>query len=185
MIIKGRRMDKLSFLKTINRLLIVVGRIFIAIASISIILASGILIVTGLWDLLNGLPDLVSSLFYKKELLVDISVRFISVVDAFLVAVVMYVLGIGLYRVFIDDQLATDRPKWFAIHDLYDLKRKLIATSVVILLITFVKKIVTWENPIETLYFGLAIAVVIAAVTLFSRVLIKNESQRKNEETKE
>ncbi|MGQ3684167.1 MAG: YqhA family protein [Candidatus Loosdrechtia sp.] len=171
-------MEKLSLIRTINRLLIIIGRFFIAIASISIILASGFLIVTGLWDLVNGLPGLVGFLVHREELLMDVSVRFIAVVDAFLVAVVMYVLGIGLYRVFIDDRLASDHPEWFAIHDLYDLKDKLIATSVVILLMTFVKKIVTWENPKETLYFGFAIALVIAAVTLFSRLIIKKEKTK-------
>lgn len=99
-----------------------------------------------------------------------------------MVAVVMFVFGIGLYKLFVNENLSSNNLKWFVIYDLYDLKEKLIATSVVVLLITFVKNIVTWKNPVETLYFASSIAIVIAAITLFSKLVVVYERQKKKNE---
>ena len=77
-------------------------------------------------------------------------------------------------------------PHWLKIRDLSDLKEKLIAAAVVVIVITFLKHIVMWENPLETLYFGGAIAIVIAAITLFSKLVVGSESHKmKDEDTKQ
>lgn len=178
-------MTNLDFLKNLNNYFINLGRYFVAVASIITILASGFLIFAGIWELFNGLPEIVNMLFFRREFKIELPVLFISTIDSFMVAVVMFVLGIGLYKLFVDENLSTSNLKWFVIHDLYDLKEKLIATSIVVLLITFVKKIVTWENPVDTLYFGGAIAVVITAITFFSKFLVTHELQKKKDaETK-
>lgn len=172
-------MANVYLLKTVNNFFVNMGRYFVAVASIITILASGFLIFSGIWELFNGLPEILNLLFYNKEFKVELPVLFIGAIDSFLVAVVMFVLGIGLYRLFVDESVATSHPRWFVINDLYDLKEKLIATSVVVLLVTFVKKIVTWQNSLETLYFGGAIAIVILAITLFSKMIVGNEESRK------
>ena len=73
-------------------------------------------------------------------------------------------------------------PHWLKIRDLTDLKEKLIAAVVVVIVITFLKHIVMWENPLETLYFGGSIAIVIIAITLFSKLVVGDESRKKKTE---
>lgn len=175
-------MINMGFVRDMNNYFINLGRYFVAVASIVTIFSSGFLIFAGIWELFNGFPEIVNLLFFQKEFRVELPVLFISAIDSFMVAVVMFVLGIGLYKLFVDENMSSPNLKWFVIHDLYDLKEKLIATSVVVLLITFVKKIVTWKNPVETLYFGGSIAIVIAAITLFSKVVVVHELQRKKDE---
>ncbi len=177
-------MINIGFMGSINNYFINLGRYFVAAASVVTIFASGFLIFAGIWKLFNGLPEIVNLLFLQKEFEVELPVLFISAIDSFMVAVVMFVLGIGLYKLFVDENLSSNNLKWFEIYDLYDLKEKLIATSVVVLLITFVKKIVTWKNPVETMYFGGSIAVVIMAITLFSKFVVVHEIQKKKDEKK-
>lgn len=175
-------MISMGFIGNVNNYFINLGRYFVAVASIVTIFASGFLIFAGIWKLFNGLPEIVNLLFLQKEFDVELPVIFISAIDSFMVAVVMFVLGIGLYKLFVDENMPLNSLKWFVIYDLYDLKEKLIATSVVVLLITFVKKIVTWKNPVETMYFGGSIAIVIMAITFFSKLVVAYEVQKKKDE---
>ena len=179
-------MKNRDFLTIINKGFINTGRYFIAVASILTILASGFLIFAGIWEFVNSIPNILNFLFKHEGHRVELSVHFISAIDLFMVAVVMFVMGIGLFELFVDRDQSISYPHWLKIHDLSDLKEKLIAAAVVVIVITFLKHIVMWENPLETLYFGGSIAIVIMAITLFSRLVVGDESRkRKEEETKQ
>jgi uncharacterized membrane protein YqhA len=91
-------------------------------------------------------------------------------------------MGIGLFELFVDRDQSISYPHWLKIRDLTDLKEKLIAAVVVVIVITFLKHIVMWENPLETLYFGGSIAIVIIAITLFSKLVVGDESRKKKTE---
>ncbi|MFN3533442.1 MAG: YqhA family protein, partial [Candidatus Brocadia sp.] len=123
-------MISMGFIGNVNNWFINLGRYFVAAASIVTIFASGFLIFAGIWQLFNGLPEIVNLLFFQKEFQVELPVLFISAIDSFMVAVVMFVLGIGLYKLFVNENTSANTLKWFVIYDLYDLKEKLIATSV-------------------------------------------------------
>lgn len=171
-------------LTNVNKYFVSVGRYFVAVASILTILASGFLIFAGIWEFVNGIPDILNFLFNHGKLRIELSVHFISAIDLFMVAVVMFVMGIGLFELFVDKDQSVDYPHWLKIRDLNDLKEKLIAAAVVVIVITFLKHIVMWENPLETLYFGGAIAIVIAAITLFSKYVVGDESRKRKDEEK-
>lgn len=173
-----------DFLTIINRCFVYAGRYFVAVASILTILASGFLIFAGIWEFVNGIPKILDFLFKHEGHRVELSVHFISAIDLFMVAVVMFVMGIGLFELFVDKDQTIDYPQWLQIRDLTDLKEKLISAVVVVIVITFLKHIVTWENPLETLYFGGAIAVVIMAITFFSKLVVGDESRKKKREEK-
>lgn len=175
-------MKNRDFLTTINKGFVNAGRYFVAVASILTILASGFLIFAGTWEFVNGIPGILDFLFKHGEHRVELSVHFISAIDLFMVAVVMFVMGIGLFELFVDKNQSIDYPHWLKIHDLSDLKEKLIAAAVVVIVITFLKHIVMWENPLETLYFGGAIAIVITAITLFSKLVVAHEVQKEKDE---
>ena len=94
----------------------------------------------------------------------------------------MFVMGIGLFELFVDRDQSISYPHWLRIRDLSDLKEKLIAAAVVVIVITFLEHIVMWEKPLETLYFGGAIALVIVSITFFSKLVVGSESHKRKEE---
>lgn len=97
-------------------------------------------------------------------------VGFIEVADIFLLAVVLYIMSVGLYELFIDDNLPL--PGWLVIHDLEDLKEKLVGVVIVVLAVFFLGRVIESEHPIDVLYLGGGISAVIGALAYFtSKVL--------------
>lgn len=89
----------------------------------------------------------------------------IELTDLFLLATVLYVIAIGLFELFVDDRLHL--PGWLEIHDLNDLKEKLIGVLIVVMAVLFLGQVVTWNGERNLLPYGGAIALVIAALTWF------------------
>ena len=94
-----------------------------------------------------------------------LSLAFIEIIDVFLLATVFYVVALGLYELFIDDEV--ELPAWLAIHDLEDLKVKLTSIVVVVLGVVFLGHAVKWDGGVELLHLGAAIALVVGALTYF------------------
>lgn len=97
-------------------------------------------------------------------------VGFIEVADIFLLAVVLYIMSVGLYELFIDDNLPL--PAWLVIHNLEDLKEKLVGVVIVVLAVFFLGRVIESEHPLDVLYLGGGISAVIASLAYFtSKVL--------------
>lgn len=96
-----------------------------------------------------------------------LAVAAIEYVDLFLLATVFYIIALGLYELFIDDTIAV--PAWLEIHDLDDLKTKLLGVVVTVLGVLFLGQIVTWDGQRDLLGYGVSIAAVIGAVTFYTR----------------
>ena len=89
------------------------------------LIASLVLLVTSIFAVLWGAAKAfkVWSLMLKSYGQdPDISLGLIQLVDAFLIAVVLYFFAVGVYELFIGE-LAL--PDWMAVHDLHALKAKL------------------------------------------------------------
>jgi uncharacterized membrane protein YqhA len=89
----------------------------------------------------------------------------IELVDLFLLATTLYVIAAGLYELFIDETIPL--PAWLVIHDLDDLKDKLIKVVIVVLGVLFLGQVITWDGERDLLGYGAAIGLVIAALTHF------------------
>ena len=96
-----------------------------------------------------------------KELLV----AFIEVIDLYLIGTVFYITALGLYELFVDDQVPT--PAWLHITHIDDLKGKLLGVMVVIMVVTFLSQLVKADGSANLLSLGAAVALVIAAITIF------------------
>lgn len=97
------------------------------------------------------------------------AIDYISLIDIFLLGTVLYIVALGLYELFIDADLPL--PYWLRIDDLDDLKEKLIGVVVVLLGVTFLGRVVSWDNEPEILPLGLAVGAVIAAFALLFRFM--------------
>lgn len=98
--------------------------------------------------------------------------RFLVVMDAYLVGATLMIAAFGFYGLFIARERATERywmPSWLKMHDLEDLKARVVSMLILVAAITFVDVAVQTRGGIDVLYLGIAIAVVIAALTAFLR----------------
>lgn len=103
--------------------------------------------------------------FGRKEAK-DFTVAAIEVIDLFLIATVSYIVGLGLYELFVDNKL--ELPGWLQIHSLDDLKSRLVGVLVVVMGITFLGYITTWKgDDLSPLALGVGVALVIGALSFF------------------
>jgi uncharacterized membrane protein YqhA len=99
------------------------------------------------------------------------AVAFVEVMDAFLIAIGLYIFAVAIYELFIGD---LNLPPWLQIHDLYHLKLKLISIIVLVMGIKFLEKFAASQDADATLRYGVAFAVATAALIGFA-ALIKDE----------
>jgi uncharacterized membrane protein YqhA len=93
--------------------------------------------------------------------------------DLFLVGATLMIAAFGFYDLFIT-RIETDSPSlrlpgWLRMRDLDDLKARVISMVILVAAVTFVDVVVESEGGLNTLYLGAAVALVIAALTLFLR----------------
>ena len=94
------------------------------------------------------------------------SVELVALMDKFLLAAAMLLFAVGLYELFIG---GLDVPAWLVIDNLHDLKTRLASVVILVMGVTFLEHLIEWVDPVGTLYFGAAIALVSAALIAFSQ----------------
>lgn len=156
------------------RTILASSRFFIAIAvfgafiaAVALITYAGLVVVEVTWNAFSR--DIAPE--HAKTL----AVEFIELIDLFLLGTVLYIVALGLYELFIDDKLPM--PRWLLIRDLDDLKDKLLGVVIVLLGVTFLGKVVTWNGDTAIVYFGAAIAAVIAALGGFVAITRKGNDK--------
>ncbi len=95
-----------------------------------------------------------------------LSVEFLGVVSVMLEAVVFFLIGVGLYSLFIAPlNLAVA----LGVETIHDLEERVISVVVAVLAVTFLQHFIRWEEPAQTLQFGAALALTVASLVLFQR----------------
>ena len=89
------------------------------------------------------------------------TVRLLEVIDTYLLGTVVLILAIGLVELFVTP---LQLPEWLVIRDLGDLKGKLIDVIQLVAAIKFLEKLVLSEEPLDTLWYALAVSSVILAL---------------------
>lgn len=157
-----------------SRYLIIIAVIGSFLASVALLIYGGLAVLGIVFEVLtHGLPTAVGT----KHLAVEC----IEVIDLFLLGTVLYIVALGLYELFIDDSLPT--PPWLVITDLEDLKGKLIGVIIVLLAVTFLEYVVTWDGSVTILALGLAVGLVLLALAYLISVGTKNRHAPKQDET--
>ncbi len=143
------------------------SRYLVMIAVIGSFLSATAILIYGGIEVILLIRDAFFSGKIDGKVAKSLLVSFIEIVDLFLLGTVIYIIAIGLYELFIDDQIQL--PDWLEIHTLDDLKDKLIGVIVVVLAVLFLGQIVAWDGQRDLLAYGVSIALVIAALTYFLR----------------
>jgi uncharacterized membrane protein YqhA len=97
---------------------------------------------------------------------------FLLDIDLMLIGATLLISAVGLYELFIRDipaDAVTRMPAWLQMHDLNDLKGRVIAMIVMVLAVNFVEIAVDSANGRLVLELGGGIAVVIVALAAFLR----------------
>jgi uncharacterized membrane protein YqhA len=92
--------------------------------------------------------------------------------DLFLVGATLMIAAFGLYELFIgeiDGARGRGLPGWLRMHDLNDLKARVISMIILVAAVTFTDVAVESRSDLDTLYLGAGVALVIAALTAFLR----------------
>ncbi len=103
-----------------------------------------------------------------------LALNLIEAVDLFLLGTAFYLIALGLYELFIDENAPV--PAWLEIHSLDDLKSKLLSVIVVVLAVQFLAQVLGWKGDLSIIGLGLSVAVVIFALAFF----IAQKGQKKN-----
>ena len=156
-------MERMGRMLTMARYGIILG----VIASLALMLTLFVIIIGRSAVVIAEAPAAVTSAKVAKLLVVDC----IELADLILLAVALYIVGLGLFELFI---APVPMPGWLMITSLDDLKSKLINIIVVALGVSFFGQVVTWDGVTNLLPFGVAVGVVILALAAFGALRLGN-----------
>lgn len=136
--------------------------VFISIAVIGTLISAVTLLVYGLLTAVKIVIDTIEEAHISVDGAKDLAVEFIELTDLFLLGTVLYVVALGLYQLFIDERLPT--PGWLVIGTLDELKERLISGIIVLMAVSFLGDLVTWEKASDIFYVGIGTAVIIVGL---------------------
>ncbi|MCU0493654.1 MAG: YqhA family protein [Chloroflexaceae bacterium] len=142
-----------------SRYVVLVAVVAVLLVAISLFLIGTISALVSLWD---AWVSIGQGDFDTAEL----TVGFLELVSVMLKAVVFYIIGVGLYSLFIAPLNLTVA---LGVETLNDLEAKVVSVVIVILGVTFLEHFISWVQPLETLMFGGAMALVVGSLVLFQR----------------
>ena len=94
-----------------------------------------------------------------------------GVVDLILLSFSIFIASIGIYELFVDP--IANLPAWLQIEDLDALKGMLIKVIIVVMGISFMGRVITWDGNENILSLGIAVGAVVLALSYFLTVKVK------------
>lgn len=154
-----------------SRLVVLVAVVAVLLAALTLFLLGAVEAVASVWSAWASLADGVVAL-------PGLTVEFLGVVTTLLKAVVFYLIGVGLYSLFIAPLNVSIS---LGVETLTDLEARVVSIVVVILAVTFLERFIQWESGVETLQFATAAALMIGALVFFqSYSRREKESQQRH-----
>lgn len=141
------------------------SRFLVILAVIGALLAATTLLVYGLLETVQLISNTIQNGEVTRKVAKALALEFIEIIDLFLLGTVFYIVAIGLYELFISTNVKL--PNWLTINNLDDLKNKLIAVVIVVLGVLFLGQVVSWDGERDLLGYGVAVALVIGALSYF------------------
>ncbi|MEM7396401.1 MAG: YqhA family protein [Verrucomicrobiota bacterium] len=113
----------------------------------------------GTWDIVVGIGKMLAGKLDGSAYLVGV---IIGAIDLYLIGVVLLIFSFGIYELFIsqlDIGRANKEVQILEITSLDELKNRIIKVVIMVLVVTFFKKILAMEftTPLDMLYFALSI----------------------------
>ena len=158
------------------------SRFLIILAVLGSLLAATLVMVFGVYDILRIVVSIFQGGLDTDDLTKKVAVGSIELIEFFLLGTVLYVISLGLYQLFIAQDVTL--PVWLEIKTLDNLKERLLATVLVMLAVSFFGYAVTWNGEWNIVAIGLAIGVVIFGVSYALAHAIKERYPEENQSSK-
>lgn len=171
--------DRLAWLGHLigrSRLLVLVAVVAVLLAALTLFLVGAAEAILSVWHAWHGFVTRASDA-------AGITVEFLGVVTTMLKAVVFYLIGVGLFSLFIAPLNVSIS---LGVESLTDLEARVVSIVIVILAVTFLERFILWEKPLETLEFAAAATLMIGALVFFQSYARreKETQQRHGRETR-
>ena len=139
-------------------------RYVVLLAVGAVLLVSMALFVLGAWTALVSVWHAGQAMATGQPNTADLTVEFLEVVSTMLKAVVFYIVGTGMYSLFIAPLNITAA---LGVESLSDVETKISSVVIVIMAVTLLEHFIRWDQAMDMLLFGVTMALVIAALVLF------------------
>jgi uncharacterized membrane protein YqhA len=154
-----------------NRIL-AATRYAVVVPAIASILGALLLMAQGSVEMIQVIIDAATNSTKLKITIVDV----LTAVDAILLGTVLLVIGYGLYELFINEDLKV--PVWLQVHDLDDLKSKLIGVVVAIVAVIFVGVFVDVNRSKDVIAYGVGAGALVTGLAVFAFATKKDPSMK-------
>lgn len=153
-------------------------RLIIVLGIFSLLISSAVVFLLGLVETFFMIRDFFSLLFEHHGHISEIAyngliIQVITIVDDFLLGIVLLIFGLGTYDLFISrldpaEEQDDIRPDWLVFESLDELKNVLAKVIMMIMTITFLKYVFKAEfsSSLDILYMGGGLALVGLAIKL-------------------
>jgi uncharacterized membrane protein YqhA len=140
------------------------SRYLVIISVLGTLVGSIIVLVYGAVTVVGVLIEIFfNHIVFTTEEVKIVAVSSVELIDLFLLSTILYIVSLGLYRLFIDPTLPL--PGWLEIGDLNDLKERILGVIIVLLAISFLGYVVEWKfGDYSIVALGLAIGLVLFAI---------------------
>ncbi len=139
-----------------SRLIVILAVIFGMLGGVAMFLVASV----DIWNIVVEVYKFFFMHYHPEHFHAEIISGIIGAVDLYLIAVVMLLFAFGLYELFIskiDDAESSEAgSKILAIHSLDELKDKLGKVVVMVLIVSFFKKVINMDfsTPLEMMYLA-------------------------------
>lgn len=154
-----------------ERFVIKIIQLIVMLAILGSIVAGAAVIFAGFASILSASWEIAKHGDIDTAILRSFSVEVIEAADAFLLGVAMFMIAIGLYQLFIKQDM--DVPLWLKTSTFTDLKENLLAVAIVLFGISFLGHVVEWEGDKNIIYLGVAIGAVLLPLVFMYRSLFQ------------
>lgn len=141
-----------------SRFFVVLAVIFSMLGGISLFIVASM----DIWGVVTNVANVYINHLHPEDFHEEVVGGLIGAIDLYLMAIVMFIFGFGLYELFISDidiakQSASSRI--LEIHSLDELKDKLAKVIVMVLIVSFFQRVLhtDYNGALEMLYFSISI----------------------------
>jgi uncharacterized membrane protein YqhA len=149
-----------------SRLIVFVAVFAVLACAVSLFLLGGVLAAETVW---SAWRDVIAGRIEST----DLGVRFLEIVSVMLKAVFFYLIGVGLYSLFIAPLNVTVA---LGVETLNDLETKVISVIIVIMSVRFLERFIEGEGGLDLIYRAVALSAVTAALVFF-KIFTHREGQ--------
>jgi uncharacterized membrane protein YqhA len=143
------------------------SRYVVILGVLTVLVISAVLLFLGIVMTVMRLWVVVPSTITGQMTASEVTVEFLEIVTVMLKAIFFYIIGVGSYSLFV---APLNLPIALGVETLNDLENKVVSIIIVIMAVSYLEHFIAWQNPMELLQNGVALALVSAGLIGFQFV---------------